>query len=356
MKAFRKLSIFLVLAICFSSAAFASATPSITESAAGTYSSHALWTEAYSSFEEMSTAADVVLLGTVTEQVPELRCDMVFTKSYISVDQIYAGEIVTDNGISVLQTGGSLNDYFTPAIDDAPIMDLGAQYILYLRYVSDETYGEYYLILGGYTGYVNCSELENSIPDLTSGTGISAFLDNDPEIETFQTSALYAARTNTTGGRFHTKTPYVFYRSTVTSNMLSYVKNGINAWNNGYSTHGAYIYTASSASSADVTVSAGAYGNTGWAGNTWRYNSSGNEAQVVDVYYSAYIGLNTSYQISSVAKWKQVAMHEMGHVFGLAHTDNISTIMRTLDTNVINSGLENPTASDYSAVRTAYGY
>ena len=336
---------------------------SIESSCEGYYSADALWTENYDTYSDMFEVADVVALGTIVSQIPELRSDLVFTRSLVYIGQVFSGEIAPGTIVPIIQTGGELDTYFTPAITEAPIMDVETEYLLFLRYVDDPIYGEYYLILGGYLGYVDYSTVDVSIAYIMSHeSNIAEYLDSKYPIDKsheaeHSTYSVTSNATYTVGGRFHSYTPKVYYRTTVSSNMLSYVKNGILAWNNGTSTHGATVSTVSSASAADVTVSAGAYGDTSWAGYTWKYDEYGNAADDENIYYTAYIGLNTSYSISSASAWKLVAMHEMGHVFGLGHDESVaSTIMRTLDSAVINSGLTSPTSYDYNGVRVAYTY
>lgn len=348
---FGLISIVVVFATILCTAAFAEdLCPNIKVNA------HALWIDDYDSYSDMGQNADLIVFGSVESQNSEPRCDLVFTRSVIQITEEYTGNAITTNTIEVIQTGGCLGSVSTHEFEDAPILkNDGTEYLLFLEYVNDETYGEYYLILGGGIGAIDCSDIEfDSNYETVSCDELTNRLDQELDIESIGISA-YATATNTTGGYFYTKTPKVFYRSTVTSSMLAYVKNGILAWNNGSSTTGATVSTTTSSSAANVTVSAGAYGSTGWAGYTWRYNSSGTEV-TVDRYASAYIGLNTSFLSSSSSNWKLVAMHEMGHVFGLAHTNSISTVMRTSYSTLIGTGLTAPTSADYNGVKIAYSY
>lgn len=335
----------LIVSLC--SSAFAAAPSSGT-----IVTAEALWLDSYTSYQEMLEAADLVVSGTIDSQFTEIRCDMVFTNSIISINNMYKGDCASSEYAKVLQTGGIYGSISTPSFEDAPVLKADeTEYLLFLNYVNDSAYGEYYLILGGGAGIVDCSARSDTV-NLNS----SNFDDFIAELDQEDTAVPSAgsSQSNTTGGYFYTKTPKVYYRTTLSSTMKSFVKSGILSWNNGTSITGATIYTTTSASSADITISAGEYGETGWAGYTWRYDADGNDAGEVNCYASAYIGLNTSFLSSSSSNWQLVAMHEMGHVFGLSHTDTGSSVMYTDYYSLVSSGLTAPTTADYNAVKSAY--
>ncbi len=322
----------------------------------------ALWIEQFDSFSELSEVADVVFEGSVKDQYTELRDDLVFTRSNIEINTVYTGDILPGENIEIVQTGGVYGEYSNPEIEDAPIVENGENYIFFLRYVNDSTYGEYYLILGGGQGLVDSSDTEMATNATTSTIhDLTSYLDSEKSLtaatDTVRSSASVNATTPSTGGYFYTKSPKIYYRSTVTSTLKTNARNAVTSWNDGYSTTGVTISTTTNASSADITVSAGSYGDTDWVGYTWRYNSSGDAADEVDVYYEAYIGLNTDLVSSSSSNWKIVVAHEIGHVFGLKDVStsvSYKTIMLKEYDSLISSGISAPTTADYNGVKATF--
>ena len=148
----KKIMAMIIMAIlALSTSAFAADTPSSVAHA------HALWTESFDSATEMTQSADVVAIGTVSSQQTETRCNLVFTRSTITIDQLYSGS-VQDDCLQVVQTGGVSGDLYTPEFDDAPLMEIGQTYALFLKYVNDPDYGEYYRVLSGGMGCVSAAD------------------------------------------------------------------------------------------------------------------------------------------------------------------------------------------------------
>ena len=88
---------------------------------------------------------------------------MVFTKSFIRIGEVIKGSKKQNEIITILQTGGTYEEYTTPAIYDAPIVSLGDTYHLFLKLSDyDERYGQYYVISGGYQGLFSSDETINT--------------------------------------------------------------------------------------------------------------------------------------------------------------------------------------------------
>jgi hypothetical protein len=99
------------------------------------------------------------LLGADTEIRGDVGNEMVFTINHMLITQIYAineNEISTISDdmnsnsliVDVLQTGGKYGKYITPALGDAPLLQKGTEYFLFL----ENTEEGYYLPIGGRLG------------------------------------------------------------------------------------------------------------------------------------------------------------------------------------------------------------
>lgn len=112
-------------------------------------------------FEELIEASEVVLIGQVVSQRPEIRHDLVFTYSSVRVNQIVTGSLAEPAAmIDVLQTGGSANGMYTPALADEPLMHIGEAYLLCLTYApEDGQYQAYYLPTGGGQGILPFTDI-----------------------------------------------------------------------------------------------------------------------------------------------------------------------------------------------------
>jgi hypothetical protein len=106
------------------------------------------WTEHFEDFSSLKENSDLIIKGKKVDSYTEQRVDLVFTKEIIEVNKVYSGEIKEGSKIEILQTGGTLNDIVTEPIEEAPILDKGGNYLLFLK----STPEGHYLILGGYQG------------------------------------------------------------------------------------------------------------------------------------------------------------------------------------------------------------
>lgn len=342
----KTLSLIILAVLALSTSVFAT-----DDSGNVAHSAHALWTESFDSAAEMAQSANVVAIGTVSSQQAETRCNLVFTRSTITLDQLYSGA-VQDDCLQVVQTGGTLDDLYTPEFDDAPLMELGQAYVLFLKHVDDPDYGEYYRILSGGTGCVPATDVSLSCTDSYSNM-LSKVEDtiNSP-------IALYATSTPTYGGSFSNGNVSVYYTTTVSSTMKNNISSTINSWGSKSSTSGVSISTASTTKSSNqIRVFAGKYGDTGWAGHVYNYDADRNyNPSYTYIFALSYVQLNTSKLSASSSTWKYVALHEVGHSLGLKDVSNPSydTVMSRFFDDVVNSGYTSPRDADFNGLKTLY--
>ena len=95
----------------------------------------ASWEKQFNSRDELYQASDLVIKGKVLSQEPELRCDLVFSRSYVKVECVYktSSKNVINDAVEIVQTGGTLNDYTTVPIHGAPLLESGNEYLLFLQ-------------------------------------------------------------------------------------------------------------------------------------------------------------------------------------------------------------------------------
>ncbi len=116
----------------------------------------ASWNNEYDSKEDMISNADIIIEGTVVNSIPEMRGNTVFTMNYIRIDAITKGNLSIGTIIPLLQTGGTLGDTVTPAVNEIPLLTVGDKYELYLEQTDvHAVYGQYYLIAGGFQGVLH---------------------------------------------------------------------------------------------------------------------------------------------------------------------------------------------------------
>lgn len=101
--------IIISLTVSLCSSAFAAGPSSGT-----VVTAEALWLDSYTSYQEMLETADLVVYGTIDSQFTEIRCDMVFTNSIISISNMYKGDCNSSEYVKVLQTGGNYGSISTP--------------------------------------------------------------------------------------------------------------------------------------------------------------------------------------------------------------------------------------------------
>lgn len=113
---------------------------------------HASWIEGFDTTEELSKSSDLIIIGEVESQEPELRHDLVFTNHIVTIKDIFSDkrtlEMAEKTKIKIFQTGGTLGKFITPAIIDAPLLQEGETYMLFLR----ETAEKRFLVMGGTQG------------------------------------------------------------------------------------------------------------------------------------------------------------------------------------------------------------
>lgn len=113
------------------------------------------WKTNYETMEKMATETDLIITGKVTGHSQELRHDVVFTKQTIEVlSAIKPNSENTPKEITVLQTGGSKDGVETEPFPEAPLLEEGKTYLLFLEH-SDEGH---YLIGGGYQGVAEVTD------------------------------------------------------------------------------------------------------------------------------------------------------------------------------------------------------
>lgn len=277
----------------------------------------ASWNKSFDSLDDMRLNSDIIITGTVVSAVPELRYDMVFTKSYIQIINQVKGSVDLDTLIPVLQTGGTYGNTTTPAITDAPLLDVGSTYELYLSLTDkSDIYGQYYLISGGYQGVLK--------------------IDNGNKTVMSKNNTLFSNKTDVQVMKSNTPTySYYWNKSSLLVYVPSYIRDnynsntragicaGINAWASSTDSPSTSI-TVSSAY-ADVLVNMSDYGATGWDANTTTYYNN-------NICYTSNIKVNAHYRTqyySTKGLWQALACHEFGHTLGLYHnTSESASIMR----------------------------
>ena len=262
---------------------------------------HASWAYVYESVEEMEAAADLIIIGTVIDALPEQRNDMIFTQHQVLVDEVISGDSSIDGTtISVCQTGGSLNGIYTPPVCDMPFLEEGISYRLYLTSVpASEEYASYYLPM--------------PTMGIMSADGV-----------------MLAAEDLCYSGYWNQSTIYVYVENTITddysASARSNVAAGVQTWRN---IGGSVPQVTLSASVSDVNVWMSNYGNTSWDGYTYHYTSNGSSPYHTGVFTSAMIKINDYYWDGQDVQFlKAVAAHEMGHVMGLGHNNSGSSLMQ----------------------------
>ena len=117
------------------------------------------------------------------------------------------------------------------------------------------------------------------------------------------------------------------------------------------------------ASTTRVVVDALDRGATGWRGFTYYYKYNALTGNWSSVNYGGYPNTNYTagsaviniYVVHSNAQWKiqNTIMHEMGHIFGLKHSDKVGALM--VDGTSVYTELTPPQSDDVAGVRAIYG-
>ena len=107
------------------------------------------WVTHYDTIEEMIDQSDFIVIAKVASQTLEVRVDMVFTMSDLTITTLLkAPEGVSVMELTLLQTGGKTADLTTYPIEGVLMLEKGTTYLLFLE-MTDE--GQV-LLMGGYQG------------------------------------------------------------------------------------------------------------------------------------------------------------------------------------------------------------
>jgi hypothetical protein len=151
----------------------------------------ASWEESYRSLDQLTSAAEFIVVGTVKAEATTDREDfragdleggvLVFTDFGFQVTEVLKGAINAES-IIVHQTGGRDHGVLMEAEDD-PLLEVGAEYVLYLHF--DEVGGRYFVV-GGPDGRLvvedgKASSLSQAFPDREiSGVSWGGWTDHSP--------------------------------------------------------------------------------------------------------------------------------------------------------------------------------
>lgn len=119
------------------------------------------WAEHFRTVSEMTNSSDFIILGEVTNQSVEIRNDLAFTMSEITIVKSYgANTIPYKQTIIVLQTGGASKGVQTAPIEDVLMLRNNSSYLLFLR-MTDEGHA---ILMGGYQGVASLIDGRISFP------------------------------------------------------------------------------------------------------------------------------------------------------------------------------------------------
>ena len=109
----------------------------------------AMWLTHYYDMDSLIKASDIILSGRIISETPERRHDMVFTHHGVEILKVYYGDVQEGASITVLITGGKIDDIETIPYREAPLLETGAEYMLFLDEFSEV---DYCIPTGGYQG------------------------------------------------------------------------------------------------------------------------------------------------------------------------------------------------------------
>jgi len=132
----------------------------------------ASWVNHYDDVAEMISESDLIIRGTVAASTPEQRINIVVTRQNIHIDKLYQSTAPVGDSIFLLQTGGVLGSTRTKPFPEAPLLEVGKSYLLFLELTEEG----HYLIMGGYQG---AGRIRAGRLDFTNvyGDAVSAALD-----------------------------------------------------------------------------------------------------------------------------------------------------------------------------------
>lgn len=297
--------------------------------------------------DELLGSADAVIIGRVVSEESEKRFDMVFTRSYVEVEDVKSGCVNRGDILPVLQTGGNYDDVYTPFIDGVVRLESDKMYALVLRHSDySKEYGQYYLIIGGPNGICSLENYRNT--EITNASYESIF----------KLNAASAGTNTPTFDYYWNKSSLAVYvqpniRDRYHSNTRTGICNGINSWAN--QTDSPSTSITISTASADACAYMYDYGDTGWDAYTTTYYTN-NICDYSRLQFNAYyLG---SYA-STTNLWCALACHEFGHTLGLDHNESGAiTIMReyTEDYYNVNGSPKryNPQTADKNSINAKY--
>ena len=295
--------------------------------------SYASWAYIYESVEEMEADSDLIVEGRVAFQTTQLRGEeypTVYTLSTVEIVSLIAGEakgaepldkIEGNLSIIIQQTGGIYGAQESPVIYGAPLLEIGDEYLLYLKY-EPSRFGNNYSIAAGNQGYARIEYNLRGKEYVGFGgedhRRILGIVEDPLEQQRAVCPDPYS--THWDGGWYtwpdNTNIKY-YLTGSVTGNGTSFtnqVKNGIAAWRN--ATEHLSVTRVYNETTALVTVLEEDEGHNYWNGYAAPHCSA-------DMLNSVEIKLNTNVYAPSYGTdfWQGVACHEMGHVMGLNHTE-----------------------------------
>ena len=274
----------------------------------------ASWHDSYETVEELKNASDLIINGTVVSSKTVFRNNMVFTLSSIQVLSTEKGLVDALDTITILQTGGYFEDYYTPPFDEIPLLELNETYKLFLT----KTEKLYYLISGGYLGVLKYNNKEKS-DVLTTDNYLFFIGEKETKSNDTPTYAYYWNKS-----KLDVFVPQGISTTYGTNTWLG-ITNGIKVWHE--NTDSPWAVIVSNSNGADVVVEMSDYGETGWDANTTTYYDNNNICN-----YS-YMRINTHYlssYYSTTNLWQAIACHEFGHTLGLAHNTKNYIIVPSL--------------------------
>ena len=286
----------------------------------------ASWEKQFNSRDELYQASDLVIKGKVLSQEPELRCDLVFSRSYVKVECVYktSSKNVINDAVEIVQTGGTLNDYTTVPIHGAPLLESGNEYLLFLQLSEpDQVFGQYYLISGGTQGIYQ--------PDaISSGDDVTQFLAYKGSIR--ESDLLRSGVDNNYSGWPSLPIAWSSNYANFCYSGVTYpsaVSQAFTSWN-----YSEFTYSYTSSMSTQVQIRENVYGDVGWYAKTVAVsNNSGTGLG------NAYVSLNHSnmYDLSTF-EYKAIVCHEAGHALGIdGHFDGYTAIMQSDASNFMSS-------------------
>lgn len=120
------------------------------------------WVDHYKTIDEMAVSSDYIILAKVTNQKTEVRHDLVFTLSQVTIIKNFKSPLNSEIlPVIILQTGGKNGELITRPISDVLMLKSSGNYLLFLK-KSDEGTS---LIMGGFQGAASIIDGKVSFPN-----------------------------------------------------------------------------------------------------------------------------------------------------------------------------------------------